>query len=64
MENNKLILHPSRNFLDARNPSSPFQYKMSMAIQTHKIIYKRRGFDVWLRDGYKKLFNNLLKKFL
>lgn len=34
-----IILHPNRNFLDARNPSSPFQYRQQMAAEYWKSIY-------------------------
>lgn len=32
---NEVMLHPSRDFLSARNPSSLFQYKLSI----HQIIW-------------------------
>ncbi len=40
--NNKLILHPSRNFLDARNPSSPFAYMIQVNMQIWENKFRRK----------------------
>lgn len=53
---NEIVLHPIKNFLDPRNPSSPFQYKRDMAQCCWQKIQKEAIVDggLWhikLSDG-------------
>lgn len=48
-----VILHPDKNFLDPRNPSSPFQYRMQMAIGCWEFIYKN-SFKLY---GWEKIIS-------
>lgn len=76
---NDLILHPSRNFLDARNPSSQFQYRLQMANIVWSYIYERAtvfytmfncGWHLRIGNSYfkagnlKELFSKIMSSYM
>lgn len=42
---NEIVIHPNKNFLDPRNPSSPFQYRQQMAESCWKYIQTKAVVD-------------------
>lgn len=50
-----LILHPNRDFLSARNPSSPFRYKQQMEIMLWEKIYKESRWHPTDTHGYIRI---------